>query len=506
MGILSVEILGTFSMVMLICFSTIYLYFNISYQYWKRRGVPYLKPKFPTGNSSSLFRKTRVFPLATMDFYKEIKKRGWKFGGVYTVLRPVLVIVDPALMKNILLTDFQYFIDRGFYYNEKDDPISAHLFALDEKSWKNMRIKLTPTFTSGKMKMMFPAVVQKSRYMVDAIIKCAESNEDVDINEFLAKFTTDVIGDCALGMECNSFTNPQAEFRTAGRKLKKFNGILHLLQVTITSNSPDLALKLGFPAVEKDISDFFRMAVKKGVQYRKDNNVTRPDFFQLLINMMQETKNNDKPFTMDQLVAQVFLFFVAGFDTSSSTMNFALYELAQAPDIQDKLRNEINAVLKKHNDEITYENLKEMQYLQQVLDETMRKYPAVPVLQRKCVKDYKMRDSEIVIEKGTAVLIPIISLHMDPDYYPQPTKFDPERFTPEMKQARNPFLHIPFGEGPRNCIGLRFGMMQSKIGLIQILKNFKLSISPNTNMPLQLDRDAFLLKSVETLYLRAERI
>ncbi|KAG5873359.1 hypothetical protein JTB14_000487 [Gonioctena quinquepunctata] len=500
---------GVLSYLLLIVFTTfisIYSYFFYSYQYWKKRGMPHLEPTFPRGNSPSLFTKTSVFAVETMDFYTQIKKNGWKFGGVYTMTRPVLVVVDPEYMKDILVKDFHHFIDRGFYYNEKDDPTSAHLFALDETRWKNMRVKLTPTFTSGKMKMMFPIVLEVSDHMVDAIKKCVDQKQDVEIREFLAKFTTDVIGTCAFGIECNSFNNPDAEFRKMGIKIFRLDSIGRLLQLILASKAPELAIKLGVRFVSKDVADFFNDVIGRSIDYRKENNSTRPDFLQLLIDLMANTKDTDNPFTKEQLVAQVFLFFVAGFDTSSSTMNFALYELAQAPDIQAKLREEITSVLKKYDNKITYENINEMGYLQQVMDETMRIYPAVPLLQRKCIKDYKLRDTDLVIERGTPVLLPIISLHRDPEYYPDPMKFDPDRFTAEKKKERNPFLHIPFGEGPRNCIGLRFGLMQSKIGLVQILRNFKLSISPSTKMPLQLDRHVFLLKTTETLYLKAEKI
>ncbi|KAG5873358.1 hypothetical protein JTB14_000486 [Gonioctena quinquepunctata] len=441
-----------------------------------------------------------------MDFYTEFKKRGWKFGGIYITTRPVLIVADPEYIKDIMVKDFHHFIDRGVYYNEKDDPISAHLFALNETRWKDMRVKLTPTFTSGKMRMMFPMIMEVNDCLVDAINKCVEKKQDIDIKEFLAKFTTDVIGTCAFGIECNSFKNPDAEFRKAGLNSLQKKDMLHSLKKMVISKAPDLALKLGIESVRKDVSQFFYDVIGKTIDYRKTNNTTRADFLQLLINLMENTKDSENPFTMEQLVAQVLVFFVAGFETSSTTMTFALYELARAPDIQEKLRKEITSVLNKYDNKLTYENMNEMPYLQQVIDETMRIYPALPILQRKCTEDYKLRDTDLVIERGTSVLLPIISFHRDPEYYPDPMKFDPERFTPEKKKERNSLLHIPFGEGPRNCIGLRFGLMQMKIGFVQILRNFKLSISPSTKMPLHLDKKIFFLKTNETLYLKAERI
>lgn len=132
-------------------------------------------------------------------------------------------------------------------------------------------------------------------------------------------------------------------------------------------------------------------------------------------------------------------------------------------------------------------------------------YPPLTTLTRRCVKNYNLRDTDIIIEKGTPVLISTLGLHMDPEYFPNPEVFDPERFSEENKKNIRSFTYIPFGEGPRNCIGLRFGVMQSKIGIATIIRNFNLTVSPTTK-PVKLDPYTFLLKSVDTINLIAEKI
>lgn len=85
--------------------------------------------------------------------------------------------------------------------------------------------------------------------------------------------------------------------------------------------------------------------------------------------------------------------------------------------------------------------------------ETLRKYPAAAFLGRKCTKDYKVEGTEVALEKGCKVFIPVMGLHHDPEYFPEPDRFDPERFSEEHKRTIKQFTYLPFGEGPRNCIG-----------------------------------------------------
>lgn len=134
-------------------------------------------------------------------------------------------------------------------------------------------------------------------------------------------------------------------------------------------------------------------------------------------------------------------------------MSFALYELALNPDVQDKLAEEIRKYTSENGDKLTYDLLQEMKYLDMVVSETLRKYPPVGNLFRQCTKPYTIPGTNVLIEAETRVFIPIYAIHRDPKYYPNPEKFDPERFTPEEKAKRHPMIYMPFGEGPRNCIG-----------------------------------------------------
>lgn len=133
-------------------------------------------------------------------------------------------------------------------------------------------------------------------------------------------------------------------------------------------------------------------------------------------------------------------------------------------------------------------------------------YPPGAVIPRKCVKDYKVPNTNVIIEKGITVLIPILGIHHDKEHYPNPEKFDPDRFTDENKKSRHTYAHIPFGEGPRNCIGLRFGLMQAKVGLASLLRNFKFTVDSKTKEPLQMRAGSLVLAAEGEIWLKAEKL
>lgn len=135
-----------------------------------------------------------------------------------------------------------------------------------------------------------------------------------------------------------------------------------------------------------------------------------------------------------------------------------------------------------------------------MFSETLRLYPPVPTLSRECVKDYIIPETDVTIEKGTVVFVPAFGIHHDPEYFPNPEKFDPDRFNSENVHKIRPFSYLPFGDGPRKCIGLRFGQMQVKVGLFYLLKDFEYSVSSKTNA-VEFDKNAFLLLLKNVIYL-----
>ncbi|CAG9859763.1 unnamed protein product [Phyllotreta striolata] len=470
--------------------------------YWKRIGLDYIEPVLFYGNTKGLINRSEPFAEIFENFYKHFKQRGQPHGGIFVGPRPAYIPVDLAIIKNILLKDFSYFTDRGIYIQEEIDPLAAHLFNLDGEKWRNLRTKLTPAFTSGKMKMMFTTMTACTKGLVEILDEHFLLDDPVNIKDILGRFTTDIIGSAAFGIDCNSLKNPDSDFRMYGKQafILPKRSIKNLLEIFMSQKSLG---KLGvkFRKTPQDVEDFFLNVVSSTVDYRETNNIFRKDALHLLLQLKNRGKitddkdifeknldeGNNKFLTIEEVAAQCFIFFIAGFETSSTTMTFAILELSLHQEMQNRLREEILTVLKRHNNEITYDAIMEMNYLDKVINETLRKYPPLSIIPRQCCKDYKIPNSNVTIEKGTLVVISTKAIHYDTDYYEDPERFDPERFNEENKAKRPPMTFLAFGEGPRLCIGARFGLLQAKVGLVAILKHFKCTLNNKTKQPFEYD-------------------
>lgn len=229
-----------------------------------------------------------------------------------------------------------------------------------------MRTKMTPTFTSGKMKVMFNAVLDVSNHMIDSI----KSNTELDMHEardILIKFMIDVIGNVAFGLEMNALKDKNSQFHVMARKVFAPSKLFFLKAFFLTGYRK-LGNKLGCKFFPSEVSEFFTSVVRETVDFRLKNKIERNDFLNLLMKMYTNENGESENLTFEELAAQCFLFFVAGFETSSSASSFVLYNLAVHQDTQETLRDEIKAIIAKHDNQITYEGVNEMKYLQMVID------------------------------------------------------------------------------------------------------------------------------------------
>ena len=228
---------------------------------------------------------------------------------------------------------------------------------------------------------MFPTLLECGSTLQNYLEKVAEKDELLDVREISARHSTNVIASVAFGIGVDTISEPNHEFRENGRRIfapSFWNAIRFFLKFI----APKLMGILRIKSVDNEVEDFIKSIVKQNLEYREKNNVVRKDFFQLLIQLRNsgtvkldddwdtviKADENQKTMTLNEICAQTFVFFAAGFETSSTTLSYCLYELAKNAEIQQRVRDEIHLVLEEYDSKLTYESVSAMKYLEKCID------------------------------------------------------------------------------------------------------------------------------------------
>ncbi|XP_064549918.1 probable cytochrome P450 9f2 [Drosophila montana] len=485
-----------------------YRWATANYNFFKERGIDYEKPYPFVGNMHKMvLRQQSMFDLI-VDLYN---KGNGKVFGIFEQRKPLLMIRDPELLKQITIKDFDHFINhRNIFGTDEDDPhdmdnlFGSSLFSMRDARWKDMRSTLSPAFTGSKMRQMFQLMDIVAKEAVDGLKRdqVPDSGIDLDTKDYCTRFTNDVIASTAFGLQVNSFKERDNTFYLMGKKLTTFNALQNLKFIFFTAANRLFKL-LKIPLFDRKSVDYFVRLVLDAMKYRQEHNIVRPD----MINMLMEARgmfHTDKPksgtvrdWSDRDIVAQCFVFFFAGFDTSAVLMCFSAQELMENEDVQARLYEEVAQVDSDlDGGQLTYEALMGMKYMDQVVSEVLRKWPAAIAIDRECNKDitYVVDGKNIEIKKGEAVWLPTCGFHRDPKYFENPTKFDPDRFSEQNKDKIQPFTYFPFGIGQRNCIGSRFALLEAKAMIYYLLREFRIAPAKNSCIPLVLSSAGFQLK------------
>ncbi|KAJ8716262.1 hypothetical protein PYW08_013547 [Mythimna loreyi] len=477
-----------FLILAIVALVTLYFYGTRTFDYWKKRGIKHDKPLPIVGTNLKQFTQKASMCMIATEMYNKYPEE--KVVGFYRGTAPELVIRDLDIIKRILTTDFQYFHSRGLNpHKTVIEPLLKNIFFADGDLWRLIRQRFTPAFSTGKLKAMFHIITDRAEKL-QIITEEVVDREYYDVRELMARYTTDFIGVCAFGINMDSLTDENSHFRKLGKRIfeRRFRdavvGGLKIMFPEMFKNFHMLA-----PELEANMKVLVQ-TVLKNRNYKPSG---RNDFIDLMLELREkgkiigesiEKKNPDGSpkiveLEMDDalMTAQAFVFFGAGFETSSTASSYTLHQLAFHPEYQRKVQQEIDTVLAKYNNKITYDAVKEMKYLEMAFYESMRMYPSVGYLIRMlCVPEYTIPEINVTIDQDVKVLIPIQAIHRDEKYFRDPNNFDPERFSDGTKEDIKNFVYLPFGEGPRSCVGARLGQMQSMAGLAAVLQKF--SVEP----------------------------
>ncbi|XP_067648620.1 cytochrome P450 3A29-like [Haliotis asinina] len=470
------------------CVLLIYLYGKKRNRFLSDYGIPGPTPDIYFGNLRQIVKMGVDFD----------NKWGQEFGDVYSVYLggfPLINVHDPEIIKEILVKDFNMFSDR-LIFRLNDYPIATGIFFETGATWKRLRNIISPTFSGNKLRNMCAKIDECAVTLTKNLAHAAANEETITAKDYFGAFTMDVIASTAFGIDTDSQNNFDNVFITQAKKVFDNNVLQNpvMSMIMIFPSLMGIARALGFTSFPKSTMKFFVSSLKQMITMRKgepkEEQMRRIDFLQLMLDAEDNSSLQDggeetsqsqpsgsqkpnKKMTTDEVLGQAFLFFIAGYETTATTLNFAAYSLATNPDVQERLTKEVDTVLGKEAPD--YDNIGKLTFLDHVITETLRMYPVVPALSRAVSKTTVIKGW--TFPKGSFISVPLVSLHRNADIFPEPNKFKPERWE---NADFHQMAYLPFGQGPRMCIGMRLAQVEMKIGLARILQKVQFARLPDT--------------------------
>jgi len=391
--------------------------------------------------------------------------------------------------------------------SDDSDPLfGKNPFVLKGHQWKKTRNQIVPNFSSGKMKALMPIIKRTQKQMVEYLIK--QNGKAIEAYDGLTtRFTSENVATCAFGIDGLCFEDKPSDFHEMGKKMVEptfINGV----KFTLITILPKLSQLLKVKFSSDEAVEFFSKIVRQNIDYRRKNNVKVNDYLDAVLEL--EAKINDpKEFNFNDMLSHIGSFFIDGYITSALVMSYTLYELAANPDVQQRLHDELEKMLEDNKGEYTYEGITELTYLEWVVKEGLRMHPPLLSLLKVCTEPFKlppMNDDgsgpEVVLEKGTPIAIPTYSFHMDEKNFSEPNHFNPNRWSDESNHVKGSYA--PFGLGPRMCLGQKFGIMQLKMGIAELVMKFNIKVNKKTKEPLELDPKQFMAMPIGGIWLTFE--
>ncbi|XP_027196234.2 cytochrome P450 3A56-like [Dermatophagoides pteronyssinus] len=514
--------------------------FGYLFYQWKKRqcissitsrGIRHQKlPSF----FSVLLSKKRL----ELESFENIKRVGKvygfeMFGGVN------IAVAEPELIQVVLSKEFTNFPNRR-KFNIDDDIFANVLSAVDLDQWKRLRAIVAPTFATGKLRRMKFRMDSICRTLIRNIDSELKKSGDQDcilnIKQFAGAFTMDTILQVAFGCQIDSLIEPNNIIIKNVKKL--FNtdmSLKNIVMFLIMFSMPSFIAKIFKVRPNNEVITFFSkfsldIIERKRKEFIEKDFSKASTFIEFLIeaeheyNMLQQKNNNEddekktvKYMTNSEMIAQCVLFFLAGYDTTATTITMALYNLALNPDKQQLAYQEVERILQQQqldDDKDPLESLvldsfgTKFEYINGIVNETLRMTPPATFLERRCENDFvlKTEDDRIkfLVKKDEIIQIPVWALHYNEEYFPEPENFRPERFCKETADNFPNYAYLPFGSGPRACVAKSLALLEAKMALVWLIKNFQFSKCTKTTIPVEFYNQGGFL-SPKDIYLSVER-
>ncbi|XP_025106014.1 cytochrome P450 3A24-like isoform X3 [Pomacea canaliculata] len=477
----------------------VYMYGTWTFSHFSNRDIPGPKPVPFFGNTLEIWRKG-IFEVA-----RDWQRQYGKIFGVYFMRSPVILTTDLDIVKEVFLKDFTNFTNRGEVSKRaKPYPMNFSLAFAEDDTWRRLRHTMTPTFSTGKLRLMDPYISRCCEGLSHFLQRLTEKGELVDVKRVFGAYTIDVIAGTAFGLETDFLKNENDAFLHAAMNMIRKSSTFGFLE----------GISMIFPFLRPVFSFFWRTSFSAGkdlaqiienlLQDRRKNGANvKVDFLQLMLDAEASeaevaARPQDKHMTKVEIIAQGITILLGGYDTTATTLQYMVYLLALNPDTQEKLYNEIIAAI--GDAPPTYENVMDIKYLDNTLRETLRCFPPAVMVARQAAETRTIKG--VVIPAGRGIAVNIYGVMQDEDIFPEHHKFIPERFDDENISTL--LRELAFGAGPRQCIGMRLALYEAKMAAVTIIRRFKFIKVPETIETISFKKSSVLSSPIKPILVGAE--
>ncbi|XP_077526686.1 cytochrome P450 3A24-like [Haemaphysalis longicornis] len=491
-----------------------------TFSVFKDRGIPGPEPSLISGNFDQIWNG---------ETFKVLDEWSKTYGDMYGFFNgdaPFLMVKDLELLRRVFVEDFGLFTERGEIWRmlAQNKVIRDNVTFSKGYQWKFARRSTSMAFTASKLRPMVPGMSEAvDRFLNLLETRCREAADgEADVFRLLAPLAFDLVAETACGLYLDVQHKPNDEYFASARSL-----LLNVVENFYQRVGQFFSGIKGLVPLMELLESTFGAEPMTVLTYRarpivalraKDPSLARPDVIQTLLEAkvpkelhghkdLLNYSDGQGNYLMHpkDIASNTAILLVAGFETVSITTACCVFCLAKYPDVQEKVRKEVNAVYDKHGS-FSYDAVTEMPYTVQTIFETLRLYsPVIAFTSRKASCDYSYKD--LTLPKGVSILASTEHIHKDPSIWDRPEEFDPDRFSPEQRSTRNPLAFQPYGIGPRNCVGMKLAQLEMTVIIAKLVHRFRLHLSSrHENGELKRKTQSFIASPKDGVWVRIEKL
>lgn len=407
----------------------------------------------------------------------------WKENGqlfrIWNAHIAVVQISKAEYVEKILSSTKE--IQKSSVYKFLHPWLGTGLLTSTGQKWFSHRKMITPTFHFKILENFVDVFAEKSAVLIEKLKKIPQGTV-VDLYPYITHCALDIICDSAMGTGIHAQSDINSGYVSAvydmseltmKRQMRPWLRKDFIFYLTKDGKRYKSAIETLHSFTNKVIAErkASRQQEKSSGKEKNEDETLGIKKRQAFLDLLLDSSEDGSKLTDIELREEVDTFMFEGHDTTTAGISWSLYLLGQHPEYQDKVMEELDNIFQGSDRAPTVTDLNEMKYLERVIKEALRLYPSVPFIGRQLISDFEI--GKHIIPAGTHISINFFHTHRDSEQFPDPEKFNPDNFLPEVAKKRHPYAYAPFSAGPRNCIGQKFAILEEKMVISTVLRNFR---------------------------------